>query len=213
MNTPTFVAATIFLVTSGAARADVLFNNFGPGDSYLGNTGWTVINGGPVGAHIEEASSFTVSGGDFFFTTAEFGAGHLFGPNVLIVTLHDDAAGVPGDPIESVTLVDQLLRFPNKPQTNYPPVVAPFSGGTVLRDGSTYWLSMSTVTDTDAWAAWNYNITGDLGLRAFREDSGPWSPHTGDPRGVFRVNGAPVPSPATLALPVALALRAARRRR
>lgn len=209
------LAAAAMLATSTAARADVLFSNFGPGDSYLGNAGWSLANGGPFGAHLEDAVIFTVGangGSDYFFNSAEFGIGLLFGPNVLHVTLHSDSGGVPGAILEQVTVIDGMGPLSTEPGDFNPPVVANFSGNTILQSGMSYWLSVSTDTSTDSWAAWNENIMGDLGLRAFRENGGPWNPSTGNPRGVFRVNATPVPAPGALAL-LALAGAVARRRR
>ena len=93
--------------------------------------------------------------------------------------------------LESVVVLNQLLPFPNEPQINNPPVVIPFSGAVQLQAGTKYWLRVSSVTGQDAWLAWNYNTTNDMGERAWRQNGGPWSIHSGqDPRGAFRLHGS-----------------------
>ena len=185
------------LVATSPTRAVVLFNNFGPNDSYLGNTGWTVSNGVDLMVHLEQAARFTVSGGDHFLTSVELAMGHLFGPNVLHVTLHSESAGGPGAVLQTVTVLNQILPLPTEPQVNNPPIVANFGSSTVLANGGAYWISLSSDTvEPNSWLVWNYNITGDMGTRAHRTDGGPWQVFSGqDPRGTFRINGTPVPEP------------------
>lgn len=208
------VCAAIVACLAGTAPADVvLFDNFAPGDRYLGNTGWTLMNGGPLQAHIEDAAVFTVSGGDFALSTITLAVGLLGGPNVLHVSVHADGGGVPGAVLGAVTLTDRMPMLPTDPSDNPPPVVADFAGSITLLGGVDYWISLSSDTTTDSWAAWNQNTTDDLGLRAWRQDGGAWSPHTGDPRGTFRVRGELVPTPAGAMVFAAAALGAARRRR
>lgn len=197
------------------ARADVLFNNFHPvNNGYLGNTGWTVSNGIDLMVHLEQAAVFTVPAGDHFLNSIELALGHLFGPNVVHVTLRADANNAPGAAIQTVTVVDQINPMPTEPKNNFPPVVANFGGTSVLQGGTNYWVSLSSDTSVpNSWLAWNYNTTGDLGLRAQRTDGGPWSTHTGDPRGAFRVNGTPVPEPACAAAMLVATLGLTLRRR
>ena len=56
------------------------------------------------------------------------------------------------------------------------------------------------------------NITGDLGLRAYRTDGGAWSLHTGHARGAFRIEASPVPGPGALVV-LGIAALGSRRRR
>lgn len=198
---------------SSVARAEILFSNFGPGNTYLGNAGWTLINGGPLQAHVEDAARFGVASGAFSLTGLDLAVSHLFGPNVLHVYIHADASGLPGPLLEQVTVVDQMPTMPTKPNVNPPPVHVALSGSTVLQAGGLYWIHLSTETSTDSWAAWNENITGDLGLRADRWDEGPWTPHTGNPRGAFRIYGTEIPGPGGVIVLAGGVLAALRRRR
>jgi hypothetical protein len=182
-------AGLVMSLGAAAVRGDVLFNNFGPNNAHLGNTGWSVAWGGPFGAYLEEAVSFTPSA-NVFFSSAEIAIGHLWGPNVVYVRLHANGGLGPGVILESVTVNGQLLPFPNEPHINNPPIVATFSGAAALQAGVKYWVSVSSVVGEDAWLAWNYNTTEDRGERAYRQDGGPWNVFSGqDPRGAFRLNG------------------------
>jgi hypothetical protein len=178
-------------LSAGSASADVLWDNFAPGNGYLGNTGWSVAWGGPFGAHIEESVSFTPTI-DCRLDRAEIAIGHLYGPNEFTMRLHADGGQGPGNILEAVVVQGQLLPFPNEPTINNPPVVITFTGNAQLAAGTKYWLSVTSVVGQDAWLAWNYNTTEDRGERAWRQDGGPWNVFNGmDPRGTFRVIGTP----------------------
>jgi hypothetical protein len=211
MNMKRIAMSAACLLSAAAAMgasADVLFSNFGEGDAYLADTGWSVANDGPFGADIDEAVRISISGGDSSLDSVEMGIGHLFGPNILFIDLLTDEGGGPGTVIESTTIED-VGTFG---QQN-PPEVAVFSGTTILESGESYWISASTVSDTDAWFAWNYNIVEDRGIRAWRQDLGQWNVFSGDPRGTFRVNGTPLPAPGMIAVLGLAGLSARRRRR
>ncbi len=204
----------VLALAPSCARADVLFDNFAPGNTYLGNAGWTLINGGPLQAHVEDAAVFSVIGGSFYLTSLDLAVGHLFGPNVLHVYIHADAGGLPGAVLEQTTVIDQMPTMSTSPTLCPPPVHVPLAGTTLLTPGVSYWIHLSTDTTTDSWAAWNENTTGDIGLRADRWDGGPWTPHTGHPRGTFRVFGDVVPAPGAAPITaLGLGLLATRRRR
>lgn len=190
-----FVAGCVATVS-----ADVLYSNFAANDEYDTERGWTLSYGGPLGGDIyEDAAAFTVSGGDYFFDTAEVAVLHSWGPDIVYFNLHADDGGAPGVVLDSTTASGVAPPFELRP-----PMVADFGGDVVLQDGQTYWLALRT-EETDALLAWAFNIVDDFDLRAWRLNKGPWNPTYGDPntdseRGVFRINATPVPAPAALAL-------------
>lgn len=196
---------------SAAASADVLYSNFGDGDTYLLDRGWTLSYGGPLGGQVnEQAVAFTVTGGDYYFDTAEFAVILNWGPDIVYMGLHADDNGNVGAELETTTASGVTDPF-----VWSPPMVATFSGTTVLEEGMTYWLTMRT-EETDALSSWAFNAIDDFGLRAWQVDGGGWNPTLGEPgtdsqRGVFRINGTAVPAPGVLTLLAPLAL--VRRRR
>lgn len=207
------VLASAAVAASGtAASADVLYSNFGPGDTYDLVFGWTLSFGGPLGGDVfEDAVAFNVSGGDYLFDTAEVAVNHFWGPDLVHFNLHADDDGVPGAILDSTS-----ASGVTPPGEHNPPMVADFGGDTLLQDGQTYWLALRT-DETDAHLSWAFNIVDDFELRAWQLNQGPWNPVYGEPgtdseRGVFRINGTLVPGPGGLAL-LAIAGLACRGRR
>ena len=184
----------------GTASADVLYSNFGASDAYDTSFGWTLSYGGPLGGlAYEDAVPFTVTGGDYFFNSAEVAVSHFWGPDLVHFNLHADDGGVPGAVLDST-----IGRGVVTPGTLGPPMVADFGGDFVLEEGQTYWLALRT-EETDAHLSWAFNVIDDFGPRTQQLNNGPWErfdgiPGTDSERGVFRINGAPVPAPAGLAL-------------
>ncbi|HYE62170.1 MAG TPA: choice-of-anchor R domain-containing protein [Phycisphaerales bacterium] len=195
--TITTIAAitAITALTATHTSADVLFSNFGPGDSYDTVYGWTLSYGGPLGGDaFEDAVPFTVTGGNYYFDSAEVAVNHFYGPDRVFFTLHADASGVPGAVLDQTSAGGTIT-----PGTMPPPMLAPFGGDVILQNGQTYWLSLRT-EETDAHLSWAYNVVDDFGLRAWQVNNGPWNPATGIPgtdseRAAFRINATPVPPP------------------
>jgi MYXO-CTERM domain-containing protein len=205
--------AFILVAASGAAAsADVLYSNFGPGDAYDTTYGWTLSFGGPLGGDaFEDAAAFTVTGGDYYFDSAEVAVNHFWGPDLVHFNLHADDGGMPGLVLDSASASGVVT-----PGTIRPPMLASFGGDVVLEEGQTYWLALRT-EETDAHLSWAFNVVDDFGLRAWQVNNGPWHPTLGIPgtdseRGVFRINGTGVPAPGALA-PLALVGAARIRRR
>ena len=190
----------------GAATGDVLFNNFGPGNTYDVDNAWGTPS---TPNQFERAMAFTVSD-DYFLTMGEFGVamsgGNPFLPNIVHIGVLADNAGVPGEMLEQVTLLNQMGIF----GLFNPPLVANFSGSVLLSEGERYWMSVHT--DAPTSVSWNLNSIGDQGLTALRIDGNPWTAAIGV-RGVFRVHGTPVPAPGAIALLGLFACASRRRRR
>jgi hypothetical protein len=194
------VYALLVMVGCGTSSADILYNNFGASDIYDTTYGWTLSYGGPLGGDaFEDAVAFTVTGGDFYFDSAEVAVNHFWGPDVVYFNLHADGGGIPGAVLDGTTASGVV-----PPGTIGPPMLAHFGGDIILRDGETYWLALRT-EETDAHLSWAFNVVNDFGLRAWQVNNGPWNPATGSKgtdseRGVFRINGTPVPAPTSIVL-------------
>lgn len=183
------------------AHADVIFDNFGPDDGYMADTGWALSAGFP-----DVANSFTmVSGaGAYRLDSLTLVLTEAIGgvPNVVDVALMSDADGLPGATLETFTLHNAMP--PGGPQL-YPPLVLPSAAHPVLTEGTRYWV-MATVapytTSAGVYVSWKWNSTGDTAPFAYRKaEVEQWSMNPGsNPRGVFRVEGTPVPEPATMVL-------------
>ncbi len=201
------------LSSAAAADADVIYSNFGPGDTYLLNIGETLSYGGPLGGDAyEHAVPFTVMGGDYFLDSAEVAIAHYFGPDLVFADLRSDAGGSPGEVLETTRGAGT-----SPPDMLAPPLLLAFGGDLMLEEGATYWLAIRT-DRTDALLGWAHNNVKDFGLRAWRVNEGPWNPVFGDPqtdtdRAVFRITATPVPGPGALGLAGVWMVGVVRRRR
>jgi hypothetical protein len=207
--------SAITAIPANNASADVLYSNFGADDAYDTTFGWTLSFGGPLGGDAyEDAVAFTVTGGDYYFDSADVAVNLFYGPDLVHFNLHADGGGTPGAVLDSTSASGTVT-----PGTLAPPMNANFGGDVLLQNGQTYWLALRT-DDTDAHLSWAFNVVNDFGLRAWQVNNGPWNPAHGIPgtdseRGVFRINGTlAIPAPGMLALlAIAGATQRPRRRR
>ncbi len=205
--------AAVGAAVAGPVSADVLYSNFGPGDTYSLDRGWTLSSGGPLAGDVwEQAVAFTVVGGDYYFDSVDFAVLHNWGPDLVYMDIRSDENGLPGTVLESTSASGVTDPF-----VWAPPMTAGFSGGLVLQEGATYWLTLRTES-TDALASWAFNVIDDFGLYAQQLNGQGWQSYYGIPgtdsqRAVFRVNGTLVPAPGVGAMAVAACGLAYRRRR
>jgi hypothetical protein len=195
MRRLTWGLAVCFVVLAGPpARADVLYNNFGPRDSY-GSLGFVIGRAPGDTVTWVQGDPFRVTGSDFTLDRLTLALSWaLTGPNEVDVQFRADAEGLPGATIESFHFSN--LGFFGQ---NHPPVVADSVLHPLLSAGAQYWVTASA-SDLSAMA-WNWNSTNDVGPHARSQNGGPFDIITIN-RGAFRVEGtpSPAPEPATLAL-------------
>ena len=189
----TLGALALLCAIARPARGDVLFNNFGPSNSYQVTAGYGFGGSSP---NFEQAMAFTANN-SYLLTGGDFGVSLSFGlnPSTFEITVHTDEGGLPGAVLEEVTVNTNLGPF----GLQNPPVVVSFLGTTLLNAGEQYWISMSAGEFPQA--VWNRNNTGDLGPRAFAMNGGPWTLFSNtDTRGAFRLHGTLVPAPGAIGL-------------
>ena len=188
------VAAVVFvavLVTAGV-QADVIYNNFGPGNSYE-NTTCAVIGGpGSLLGKWSSAMPFAPSA-NYTLDTITVGIGVFGGTNSLDLALCDDAGGVPGTALESWSGISM-----GPPDTSGVVETVASVAHPLLTSGDQYWVVASA--DGNTVAVWGQNSTGDVGPEG-QFVSGVWGLPVGQ-RGAYSVTGDPVnvPEPATCAL-------------
>jgi hypothetical protein len=168
---------------AGPARADVLYSNLGPGESYAQHGGW--FEWGPVNGAVRQAFAFTVSA-DTLFDSARLALGLAAGPNEMDLRLYNTVGGQPGRVLEAIHVSGQmppLTRYGSGHLVEFASATHP-----LLRAGGTYWLLPFASGDT--WAVWNWNTPGGAGPFAFSTQVEPtsWavSPQI---QGAFEVNG------------------------
>ena len=97
------------MALTSVSAADVIFNNFGAGDTYVVGTGWTLSDGAPLGVDNDQGDAFTVSGGNFFLDQIDVAIGLVTGINRIFLDLYDDAGGQPGSVLESA-VIDGIVQ-------------------------------------------------------------------------------------------------------
>jgi hypothetical protein len=191
----TLVLATL---TAPMAHADVIFNNFGAGDTY--NPGAWEVRGDLNISRIDRAKAFTPTQ-TYTVTSIELALYHETGGNLFSTLLCRDAGGEPGS----------ILGGHTQPASAAPSFVSaiyttPLSGIT-LNGGETYWVVVQVFpTSSDGGFWWGSSPTGDNGHSLYEADivSGiySWSAQPSSSAPVVRVSGTLVatPEPSALAL-------------
>ena len=169
-------------ICSGIAGADVIYNTFAPGDTFINYAGPALFTGQML------ASRFTVSGNDYLFDQLELAVGLSSGTNLLDVSLRADSAGVPGTIIESFSVS-------NAPQTYAGKLSIGSVAHPLLQNGLSYWVVMAPgASNTSGFWPQNEQISATVAW-------GPGSSWTVNSNGfanVYRVSGNLVPEPSSL---------------
>jgi len=195
------VLSSLVLVTLGlgftSAKADqVVFNNFGPGQTWQQSSSSAITGTQLAGGQII-ANQFTPNE-NFLFSSALLPMVRFGGTNILQVILMTNSGGVPGTILETITLTN---------------VVTSASGGSIvtanslihplLSSGVPYWL-VAFAPEQDTAMGW-YHSPADMSngsnnaVNSSHSLSGPWvlSP-AGGVRNAFQIEGNPVPEPTTV---------------
>lgn len=191
----------LFMGQAREARADVIFSNFGPGQTYVGNYWWDV--GTMPGALPQvDAFSFTPSATSTV-TGADLALAIVAGSSTpLNVFIESNSGGTPGSILDTLTQSGTDPIYPTTAVVNFT-----CSGScTTLDAGTMYWL-VAQQTDATNDAGWMFSF-GDSGTwyyNSMDSATGPWTVATkADNFSAFDVTGtpgtSPVPEPASLAL-------------
>lgn len=157
----------------GGTRGTVaeIYGNFSSDLSNLYNccNGWTISAQGSIASGpYYVAAPFTPSQ-NYVATTITVAVGWLAGTNGVIVSLRDDAGGLPGAVIRQIPVMD-LPSFGSCCVTTS---VALGKIGAPVIAGKQYWVVVEADAVTnDTWAAWSFNSVGTYGLVAFNSGSG-----------------------------------------
>jgi PEP-CTERM motif len=189
------VACLVIHFGSSIAAANiVLFNNYvQPGYQHNPSAGWSIdgIEG------LAFAMSFTPSV-DARLESLTLSLESISGlENAFDVTVHEDSGGLPGADLESFHLVDTFPQY----GTNPPPTIIDSVLNPILSAGSQYWLSIQG--GPLSRGGWDLALAsphvGTIAWLGFEAPSWTIYPFA-EPQSVYRVEGAPVPEPGTLAL-------------
>lgn len=205
---PLFLLCLLGQRTSG----EVVFDNFGPNDSYDGGSGrsinWVVESpGSSFNMGMGTAARFQVSGGSYFLSSITLAMGNIYfgGTNNLAISIRADNGGLP-----TGSLLETVVVHPTDLTADYLVVTYPSSLEPVLIAGGNYWLIAEpadlNLVNGENNAAFDWYWSGTLGFagnRQFNFTTEGWYdwqvfPNTLVP--AFRIEGTVVPEPGTLSL-------------
>jgi hypothetical protein len=189
-----FGCLTAWALLGAPGRADLIFNNFGPGDAYQRFQGQTV---GFPPIYQDVGDRFVPTRFNYTLDRVVLPLGIFRGTNAVDVWFMTSVGGVPGSVLEAWH-VTNLPRF----GSNHPPTFLDSVHHPLLREGVPYYVVASVPIGATTTAIWNSNSTGDTGPLAFRDHGGPWFViNDAFGRGALRVEGTvAIPEPGTLAL-------------
>lgn len=187
------VLGAISAYTAPSASGQLLFDNFGPENSYVVLGGWGAEQDLTSGMAFQPSSTACLESLHVAISSA-YGSRAWLG-------LYDDAEGIPGRLLESFDLTSLMDLFGYR----YDPIVLRSSAQPLLVMGSTYYLVPYGIGDHVA--VWNLNSINDIGPIVLTQDGGTTWHRRLDIRGAFRVVGIPVqnkvPEPGAWAFMVA----------
>lgn len=200
-------APALLVVCAAASQATVLFDDFGPGNSFNEFAAWTVagVNNGP---YQRPAQAFTTDAQEYQLEAISVAAVSYNGTNAMTFCLEADNGG--GVPDDSNILATWTITGMTGPATSFAPQV--LSGQPVVLAANTQYWVVAAPGATDTWAGWEENNLGATGLMAW--DLGGGFFNGTDNLAAMRVEAAPVPEPITLLVlgGATLAFTARRRR-
>ena len=216
------VASLLLVASARDMRADVVFSNFGPSQTYVGNSWWTVgYSPSPVGTQVAAFSfapteTATVTGADLALALVPPpGTQQTVTP--LTVYIESNSGGAPGTILSTLTQVGSYTFYPTTSVVNFDCT----GSCATLNAGSEYWI-VAQQTDPLNSTGWMYsfNDTGTWYYNELNSPTGPWTVATaGDNFSAFDVTGTAtnvVPEPGSMALlgsgMVVVGFLAARRR-
>jgi hypothetical protein len=205
----TATMALIFVASASVMRADVIYSNFGPGQTYQGASWWNV--GGAAAGTPSQVDAFSFSPSETAVVTgadlALAGSAPTQNPTTpispLTVYIESSTAGGPGTILDTLTQSGTYSSYPTTTVVDFT-----CSGScTTLDAGTTYWIvgQQPVVGDLEYWLWNNTGVTGTWYFDSTNSATGPWTVATaGNTFGAFDVTGTAatpsVPEPASLVL-------------
>ena len=202
---PIAAVALMFVSAASQMRADVIFSNFGPSQTYVGSKWWDVGNTPGFGLQ-DDAFSF-VPTETATVTGADLALAQMGGSTPLSVFIASSSGGAPGTILGTLTQSGSIPTYPTTAVVNFT-----CNGSCATLDAGTMYFIVAQQTNTADETVWLQSFA-DTGTWFFDEndsDTGPWTAATaGNEFSAFDVTGdaaapggpAPVvPEPASLAL-------------
>lgn len=193
--------ASALLAAATSARADVLFDTFGPGNAFA-NSGAAVSGANSGLTMFAEADRFTAAfPGSLSGVEVAVNLGFSGGNPAPASAGFIDLAIAPNNPATNLPLVAGALTLGTVQATSTTPAILSLSPSTpyVFTAGATYWLIL-TPHDASTNTAWERASDPNATASAFMSATtgGQFQPNGAGAANAFRVSATPVPEPATL---------------
>jgi PEP-CTERM motif len=194
---PILVLIALFIATVSRTHADVVYDAFGPGNTYDTSAGQSVT--GPTsGFPNQMTQALRFNTGSFSGTLSSIQIplqSFSFGPTAsnMTVSLFSNTGSQPNSIIESLSTI-------TVPQNSNQVYTSNASGSTVLTASTDYWIVVGGLTDT--WGGWQNRSVGIFnGSMASQTNGGAWGNFSTGRVMAARVNGVnAAPEPGSLAL-------------
>lgn len=188
-----FGITMVALLVGGARQAEavIVFDNFGPGDTFSGATSEVTLG------TFERADGFIIPNFEVTLDTIELPLSRSGpGPNALNVFLATNAADMtPADVVEAFLVTGLPECCPSAPALS----IINSSFHPALAANTKYWLVVDS-TDPETSGFWHFNSIGDVGPAGLRLNLGDWSTTDNGNRHAFRIIGTVVPEPSSFFL-------------
>jgi hypothetical protein len=183
------IILTIFLILGVSVQfvqANIIYSNFGSGDLY-NPTGSLYVRVLSETQSQFESVRFTPTQ-DVYIDSIDFAAHYNSGDSTGL-----NARISAGNPVNSPIYT---YNFPSIP-SSHTIITAPVDVNYIFEAGTAYWFTLWT-DDIGNSFSWHQNVIGEIGVMVAVNGPFLWFVSTTTP--VFRVNGTPVPEPATMFL-------------
>ncbi len=193
-------------VFDAAGSQVVVYDSFGPGNSYNSGVVWAVSGDSTSGGYRGQAEFF-VPGISGNLAGVQLATYHVSGSTLSnFYIAQDDGNGIPGVVLEAYLNVPNVNGTMSIGSLTHP----------LLQASQKYWLCDEPAT-SDAYNGWYQNSQNVINGFAFERAEWSWSSVDAaysPPSGVFRVTVTPVPEPSSIGLTLlSLCLLAGRRLR
>ncbi len=192
-----FLVLSFVVSLASASQAVTVYSNFGPSNSFNASTGWLIGNASPnvfvIGMNFTANATANVSA-----ITVATNSSMVSG---IRLNLYTEVGGLPG------TLLESNLSAPNVGG-----LFTVAGSGSTLISGQNYVLAMSAV-DPNEDTGWCYTSPAVNVNGSYTVNNGAWNAFLFEPGSVFKIEGEPVPEPASIMALAAGLIAVARRRR
>jgi len=184
--------SVLFIISFANASPTVLYDTFGPGDTYSHTLG-LAVGKSPIGTIVQANQFMFSTSTPFYLTKIEFAMITPEGPDEMDMYLMSDNAGEPGSIIEVFNFagdngISTFSGIVSGDSVLYP----------LLYPDTKYWLAASAPSNETGGNWWVSPSV--IGRRASKINDGSWIFFNSYEQGAFRITGDVIPAPGAIIL-------------